>query len=66
MKRNILLGTAILLTGLHGCTRDAVTAGTYEAIYQKQCMDQSGEPNCDPDHQTYNAYQKDRDEVLKK
>jgi hypothetical protein len=61
------LGTlAILLVLiLPGCTSDAAKRSAYEALHQKWCMDRTGVPNCDPDHKSYDAYEKEREEVLK-
>jgi hypothetical protein len=67
MKRNVLVRTLVLLTlTLPGCTSEAVKRGTYDALYQKQCMDRSGVPNCDAEHKSYEQYKKDREETLKR
>jgi hypothetical protein len=46
------------------CSSDQVNRSAYEAVYQKSCMDQTGVPNCDPEHMTYDEYRKDREQVL--
>jgi len=51
---------------LPACTSEAVKRSTYEASYQKHCMDSTGAPNCDPEHKSYDEYKKDREEVLKR
>jgi hypothetical protein len=50
---------------LPACTSEAVKQGTYEAIYQKGCMDRAGTPNCDPEHKSYDRYKKEREESQK-
>ena len=54
-----------LLFALTACASDSVTRGTYEAIYQKGCMDREGKPNCDPQHKSYDQYKKEREESPK-
>jgi hypothetical protein len=58
--------TVLLLLTLPACASEAVKRGTYEAVYQKHCMDSTGAPNCDPEHKSYDEYKKDREEVLKR
>ena len=57
--------TLILLMVLPACTSEAVKQGTYEAIYQKGCMDRTGTPNCDPEHKSYDRYKKEREDDAK-
>lgn len=62
MHRNIFAGAVVLFVlTLHGCASDAVKRSTYEALYQKQCMDRSGAPHCDPEHKSYEEYKKDKE-----
>jgi len=66
MNRNIYLAAVVFfMPALPGCTSDELKRGTYEALYQKQCMDQSGMPNCDPGHKSYDEYQREREAALK-
>jgi hypothetical protein len=55
----------LLALGAMGCTTDAVKRSAYEAAYQKSCMDRTGVPDCDPEHHSYDDYQKARGELLK-
>jgi hypothetical protein len=65
MNYGKLCGIAMLaVVGFCGCTSDAVKRSAYEAVHQKGCMDRTGSPNCDPEHPSYDAYKKQRDEVL--
>jgi len=66
MNRNIVARAVFFfLLALPGCTSDELKRSTYEALYQKQCMDRSGTPNCDPNHKSYDQYTKEREEALK-
>lgn len=55
----------ILLLGLSACASESVTRGAYEAIYQKGCVDREGKLNCDPEHKSYEQYQKEREQTQK-
>lgn len=50
---------------LAACSPASVRQGTYEAAYQKGCINQEGKPNCDPSHSDYDAYRRQRDNQLK-
>lgn len=62
------LGAAAILgcLALSGCSSEAMKGGAYEALYQKECMDRTGVPDCDPDHKSYETYRRDREEVLER
>lgn len=67
MRINYPASIAIaLLLVLSGCASERLTGGAYEAVYQKHCMDTVGRPNCDPAHQSYDDYKREREEALKK
>lgn len=67
MHRSTSIGPLLLLAlAATACTSESVKRGSYEALYQKQCMDRTGTPNCEPGHESYDAYRKDREAVLKK
>ena len=51
---------------LSGCTAERLTGGAYEAVYQKHCMDTVRGPDCDPEHRSYDNYNREREEALKK
>jgi hypothetical protein len=64
MNYGRLFGAAMLLgVALCGCTTDAAKRSAYEALHQKGCMDRTGFPNCDPQHPSYDTYQKQREEL---
>ena len=50
---------------LSACTSDAMHRGAYEALYNKECIDREGTPNCDPEHKSYDEYTKDREQATK-
>lgn len=56
---------ALLLADLTACTSEAVKRGSYEALRQKQCADNARGLACDPAHQPYEQYDKDREAMLK-
>ena len=65
MRLPALIGITLCFTGLvSGCSGDEVKRATYEAAYQRTCIDQSGAPNCDPGHKDYETYTKERSQVL--
>ncbi len=67
MKRGTSIGTIFLLAlAMTACTSESVKRDSYEALYQKQCLDRTGTPNCEPGHENYDAYKKNREAVLKK
>lgn len=67
MNNSASIATIFLVgLALTACTTEAVKQGTYEALHQKQCMDKADTPNCEPGHESYDAYKKDREAVLKK
>ena len=67
MNRVAMIDAIFLLALiLPACASESVKRGTYEALYQKQCTDRTGTPNCDPEHKSYDEYSKDREEALKR
>lgn len=67
MNRSTSIGPFFLLAlAVTACTSESVKGSSYEALHQKQCMDRAGTPNCEPGHESYDAYKKDREAVLKK
>jgi hypothetical protein len=50
---------------LSACTSDSVNRAAYEAVYQKECLDRTGQQDCDSDHKTYDEYQRDREQATK-
>ncbi|HUL40753.1 MAG TPA: hypothetical protein VLV32_02430 [Burkholderiales bacterium] len=66
MNRNVFVGIVVFfMLALPGCTSDELKRSTYEALYQKQCMDRSGTPNCDPEHKSYDEYRNEREDAFK-
>jgi hypothetical protein len=59
----LLLGSSSLLSA---CTSEAFKRASYDALHQRQCIEQTGEPNCDPNYPSYDEYQRQRAEIPKK
>ena len=64
--RRIAGGVIIFLISLTctACSSEATKRAAYEALYQKDCIDRTGIPQCDPEHKDYDEYRKEREEVL--
>ena len=64
--RGISVSVITFLVALAGtaCTSEATKRAAYEALYQKDCIDRTGIPQCDPEHKDYDEYRKEREEVL--
>jgi hypothetical protein len=64
VKRPFLIAAAVIFgITLYACASDSVNRAAYEAIYQKECLDRTGQQNCDPEHPTYDEYQRDREQA---
>jgi hypothetical protein len=50
---------------LNGCTLDQLKGAGYQALYEHQCMQDEGVPDCDPEHLSYDEYKRLRDAELK-
>ena len=62
MKQSFAIAAAAIFgITLHACASDSVNRAAYEAIYQKECLDRTGQQNCDPEHPTYDEYQQERE-----
>lgn len=66
MNRRLAAAAAALLLLLPGCSSRAVKNSLYETLYQSQCMEKTGAPNCDRQHQSYEDYSRQRQELLKR
>ena len=49
-----------LLVVLGGCSQEQVKRSTYDALHQRECIERSGQPNCDPNYPSYEEYQRQR------
>ena len=66
MNTRAINGLGMMVVSLlPACTSDQVKRSAYEAVYKKGCMDETGVPNCDPEHMTYDEYTKDRERLVK-
>ena len=57
---------ALLLLLLSACTSRELKGSLYEALYQKQCIEHTGAANCNPQHQSYETYSQQRQELLQR
>jgi hypothetical protein len=55
----LLLGNGLLT----GCTTEAFKHAGYDALHQRQCIEQTGQPNCDPNYPSYEEYKRQRAEI---
>ena len=66
MDKKILAATVVLLSiAWSACTSDHMKRAAYEATYRKGCIDRVGTANCEPEHQSYEQYARDRDQLIK-
>ena len=65
MRLPALMGFTLCFACLFsGCSGEEIKRATYEAAYQKNCIDQTDAANCDPAHKDYDTYRKERDQAL--
>lgn len=59
----------ILFAGLllvaSGCANQDPKRTIYNAMHDRQCIKDTGNPNCDPDHMTYDEYKAQREKLNK-
>jgi len=48
----------------NGCAYDRIEHFAYDALHTRQCIKDSGDPNCDPDRPTFEEYEKQRDAII--
>lgn len=61
-----LILTALLLMAsglLAACSSETFKRASYDALHQRQCIEQTGEPNCDPNYPSYDEYKRQRAEI---
>jgi hypothetical protein len=54
----------LIFSNLTACTSESVKRSTYETLNQAQCTVNRQTPDCNPEHPSYDQYQKDREEAL--
>lgn len=66
MNRRACIGLfSLAMVFASGCTTsDAARHAAYEAAYQKGCIDRTGTPHCDPEHESYDDYRKQREKLV--
>lgn len=58
------LAAAVLLPMAVGCTQERLQRSGYQMLYDRQCLVEQGELNCDPNHPSYDTYQQQRQQLL--
>lgn len=58
-----LLFLCLLLTTLSGCSSNNSKRDIYIALIQRERIQKTGEPNCDPGQSSYEDYQRDREAI---
>ncbi|NOX91362.1 MAG: hypothetical protein GXP18_02600 [Gammaproteobacteria bacterium] len=59
-QRLLFFGILVLLGA---CSTEELKRAGYDALHQRQCIEQTGEPDCDPNYPDYNEYQNQRSEI---
>lgn len=62
MKIFILITACLIFPA---CSSEDVKRNTYKALIQKQCIEDTGEPNCDSGQPDYDEYRRQRDNLEK-
>jgi len=57
----LILLTLLMLLG--GCSKEQMTRGTYDALHQRDCIERTGQSNCDANYPSYEEYKRQRAEV---
>ena len=61
-----LLFILFILSFVNACSSQDIKRSTYDTLYNKQCMDDVGSVNCDPDRLEYDEYMKQRESIINK
>ena len=56
----------IACTLVSACAYDNAKHLAYDALYDRQCIQEQGYANCDPDGLTYEEYERERQELQNK
>jgi len=59
-QQRLFFGALILLSA---CSVEQFNRAGYDALHQRQCIEQTGKPNCNPDYPDYDKYQDQRSEI---
>ena len=49
---------------LTGCSSNNLNRDIYNALQQRECIQKTGEPNCDSGQPDYAEYHRERDEIV--
>jgi hypothetical protein len=56
---------ALVSFGTAGCAYTDFKQATYEGLHTRQCIKDTHNPACDPDHLSYQEYKRERDKIVK-
>lgn len=59
----VFLFMVSMLTTHSGCSSNSVNKDIYKALIQRECIQKTGEVNCDSGQPSYEDYQRERDEI---
>ncbi len=62
VKIMLILGALVILSA---CSMEDIKRAGYDALHQRQCIEQVGVSDCDPNHPDYDEYQRQRSEVVR-
>ena len=48
---------------ISGCAYDSFENFAYDAAHTRQCIKETGDPNCEPDRTSYDEYEDQREEI---
>ncbi|WP_455198320.1 hypothetical protein [Kaarinaea lacus] len=52
-----------LLTVVSGCASSDSNRTVYDALIQRECIQKTGEPNCDSGQPSYDEYRREREAI---
>ena len=65
MSKIVALVIMLLASVISSCAHQYSKRAAYNALQQRQCIKDTGNPNCDPEHMTYEEYKEQRDKLNK-
>lgn len=61
----VILNSACLmaLMILHGCASNDTNRTVYDALIQRECIQKTGQPNCNSGQPSYDEYRREREAI---
>ena len=63
MSKIVALVIMLLASVISSCAHQDSKRAVYNALQQRQCIKDGVNPNCDPEHMTYEEYKEQRDKT---